>query len=474
MWTYFLPLLHFVLAAGIVFRVLTRRGLEPSVRLAWVMVVEALPLVGILAYLMFGEVRMRRADRNRRADVRQQLTNLWQPSESAVELTGRFDTVTRMIRAVGGMQSVSGNRATLLAEDDTAMDPMIAAIDAAQDHVHLLFYIWLDDHVGRRIADAVTRAAGRGVTCRVMVDAFGSRAFTRSAAWAGMKAAGVHLAQAYPMGLPVISMLWGRLDLRNHRKIAVVDGRVGFTGSRNASDQAFAVKAKYAPWVDIQMQLEGPVVRQMQATFLQDWMSYTGSDLGAMLDPLPPVSQPGQVAQVLPTGPDWREGTMSDALVTLIHASRERLVLTTPYYIPDQPVESAIASAARRGVAVTLILPARNDSRLVQWVSEGFYRELLDAGVRIYLFKPGLLHAKIITVDGQAAMIGSANLDRRSFDLNYEMNVFWVSESLTAALDARQQTYIDRAAEITRDQVRAWSFWRRARANLAALAAPLL
>ena len=266
---------------------------------------------------------------------------------------------------------------------------MIGAIDGARDHVHVLFYIWLDDGCGRRVADALCAAARRGVDCRVVVDAVGSRALIRSALWAELAQSGVELVEAMPTGLSPLRALSRRLDLRNHRKLVLIDNRIGFTGSRNAADMAFAVKPRFAPWVDVWFSVEGPVVRQMQGVFLADWMSYTGTDLGDMLDMVPEAAAPGVVAQALATGPDRRAGNVSDCIAALLAAARHRVVITTPYYVPNTVLDSAIQAAARRGVEVTLILPARNDSLLVGAVSEGFYLGLLRAGVRIVLFGPG-------------------------------------------------------------------------------------
>ncbi|MEF9605273.1 phospholipase D-like domain-containing protein, partial [Paracoccus sp. PXZ] len=293
-------------------------------------------------------------------------------------------------------------------------------------------------------------------------------------AWARMKAAGVECVEALPLSVPVIGGLFQRMDLRNHRKIVVIDHVLGFTGSRNCSDRAFAIKPRYAPWIDVFLAIEGPVVRQMQAVFLQDWMSYTGEDLGEMLRMTRPVTAPGEVAQVVATGPDERQGALSDCMVTMIHAARERLVITTPYYVPDASLDSAIRTAARRGVDVTVILPERNDSLVVQATSEGFYYGLVSAGVKLMLFRGGLLHSKIITADGRMAMLGSANMDRRSFELNYEMNMLFLGGDITERLDERQQGYVDRAHPIGLDEIRGWSVWRRLRNNLLALAAPIL
>ena len=479
MWGSLLVMLHTTVVLAVTARVLIRPRLDPSVRLAWIMVVEALPVVGILTYLLFGEVRLNQAEVQRMADMRDRLTNLREPDHQVTAEPPHYALpVVAANAAVGGMPALTGNRIRLLDEGDEAIDRMIDAIDRAVDHVHILFYIWLPDHSGEKVAQAVARAAGRGVECRVIVDALGSRSLARSPLWGQMQQAGAECVTAFPWGLPFISVLFRRLDLRNHRKILVVDNRLAFSGSRNCADMAFAIKPRFAPWIDILMTVEGPVVRQFQAVFLADWMSYTGKDLGDMLQPVMPVPQVGadggEIAQVIPTGPDRRQGSISDCLAGMLHTARDQVVITTPYYVPDAALDAAIRSAARRGVAVTMILPERNDSIVVGATSEGFYYGLLSAGARIMLFRDGLLHSKIMTVDGRMAMVGSANLDRRSFELNYEVNMAVFDHEFVAELNDRQDSYIARAREITLDEVRGWSLFRRLRNNLLALASPLL
>lgn len=475
MWTQLVVFLHYAVALAVSVRVLLRPRLEPAVRLSWILVIELVPLVGIIAYFLFGEIRMRGAEVETMASVRARLSGLWTPSPEAVRQPPALAApVIAANRATTGFGATTGNHTMLLAEDDSAIDDLVAAIDGARDHLHMLFYIWLDDSSGRAVARAAIRAAGRGVKVRAVIDAFGSRSFGRSAAWREMRAAGCECVEALPLGLPIIGGLFQRMDLRNHRKIVVIDNCLGFTGSRNCSDKAFAVKPRFAPWIDVFLRIEGPVVRQMQAVFLQDWMSYTGEDLGEMLRMVPPAAAPGEIGQVVATGPDNRQGSLSDCMATMIYAARERLVITTPYYVPDASLDSAIRTAARRGVDVTMILPARNDSLVVQATSEGFYYGLVSAGVKLMLFEGGLLHAKIITADGEMAMIGSANMDRRSFQLNYEMNMLLVSQEATGVLDARQASYVARARPITLAEIRGWSRWRRLRNNLLALATPIL
>ena len=475
MWAQLPFILHLVAATLFSLRVLLRPRMEPSVRLAWVMLIESVPVVGILGYVMFGEVRMRRAEVQKMADIRDRLTGMRQRSPQQVDDPPPIaQPVIAANEAVGGMFAVRGNHLSLLPEDDGAIDLLVSALDQARDHIHLLFYIWLPDVSGGKVADAIARAAQRGVDCRVIVDALGSRGFVRSPYWKAMQDAGADCVTAFPWGMPLISMLFQRLDLRNHRKIVVIDNTRAFTGSRNCSDMAFATKPRFAPWVDVLVEVGGPVVRQLQAIFLGDWMSYTGRDLGDMLVMVPPVDDPGAIAQVVATGPDRRAGSISDCLATMIHAARKRIVITTPYYVPDAALDAAIRSAARRGVDVTMILPARNDSLVVAATSQGFYYGLLDAGVRLLLFQDGMLHSKLLTVDGRMAMIGSANLDRRSFELNYEISMLVVDGAFCATIDERQDTYIARSLPITQPEVRNWSRLRRIRNNALALAAPLL
>ncbi|PIE62430.1 MAG: hypothetical protein CSA26_13235 [Desulfobacterales bacterium] len=307
--------------------------------------------------------------------------------------------------SVNGFYATAGNRATLLPDAQSTKAQMIADFDAATDHIHVLYYIWLTDNTGTAIAEALMRAAKRGVTCRAMVDGLGSRRLLKSEVWQHMQDAGVELAVAMPLNNPIKTLLLSRIDLRNHRKITVIDGKITYCGSQNCADPAFRVKRKYAPWVDVMLRFEGPVV----------------------------------------AGPTERRAATPQLFSTLISQAQETLNITTPYFVPDYSVINAICAAAYRGVSVTMIFPKRNDSWIVAATSRSYYRQLLQAGVRIYEFNGGLLHAKIITIDATISLIGSTNMDLRSFDLNYENNILFNDKSLTQAINARQQSYIDNA-----------------------------
>jgi cardiolipin synthase len=277
--------------------------------------------------------------------------------------------------------------------------------DAASDHIHLIFYIWLTDNNGLKVVEALKRAAARGVACRAMADGLGSRVMIRSKQWQDMQEAGVHVAVALPIGNPLLRPLHGRIDLRNHRKIVVIDDRITVCGSQNCADPEFRVKPKYAPWVDALMRFVGPIARQNQHVFVGDWMTYVDEDIRSLLEAPIHASSLGFPAQVIATGPTVRNSAMPETFETLMHAARRKLVITTPYYVPNEPMQAALCAAAHRGVETTIVFPARNDSWEVAAASRSYYRELLEAGVRIHEYVGGLLHTKSMTLDDDVTLI---------------------------------------------------------------------
>jgi len=382
---------------------------------------------------------------------------------------------------------MAGNRIVLLGDPgapadaptrdcDLAIDALVADIAAAREHVHIGFYIWLDDHSGGRVADAVCAAARRGVACRVMVDALGSRAFTRSPRWRQLRDAGARTV-ATLNDIPRLGHLAvGRVDLRNHRKIAVIDNRVAYCGSQNCADPAFRVEAKYAPWIDILLRCEGPVVRQAQSLFLGPWIAETGEALEALpvAAPAPQRFESGATAQMFGTGPTQHDDAMSDMFVATIYAAREELLLTTPYFVPDEGLIRALCAAPRRGVATTIVFPARNNSRLVDCACRSHYRDLLESGVAVHEYPLGLLHTKSITADGRIALVGSANMDRRSLQLNFENNLLVDDAAVAAAVRQRQLKYLSASQPVAIDRVRAWPFRVRLVHDAVGMMAPVL
>jgi cardiolipin synthase A/B len=478
---------HLTTQVALVLRVLLRPHREPASRIAWVLVILIFPVLGILAYLLLGETSI---GRRRSERLSQTLARLPDPAalvpvaddaalETRWDQAGGHQYLFGLGQSITGFAPSCGNQGHLAADSDHAIAALVADIDAARDQVHLLFYIWLPDNNGTRVARALICAAKRGVTCRAMVDDLGSRLLIRSGLWTEMGAAGVCLARALPTGNPLLGSLLGplrgRVDLRNHRKLAIIDNRITWCGSQNCADPAFLIKAKYGPWVDILARFEGPIARQNQWLFISDWMAnQAGEDLSELLRQPLPTSGPGFVAQAMGTGPTVRNAAMSELFATLMFAARRDLTITTPYYVPSEAMQAALCACARRGVATRIIVPARNDSWVVAAASRSYYADLLEAGVRIYEFVGGLLHAKTITLDSKMALIGSANMDRRSFDLNYENNVMIADETLTLAIRQRQETYIAQSRPITLEMVEVWPWWRRLWNNAIAMLGPVL
>ncbi|WP_024278138.1 cardiolipin synthase [Xanthobacter sp. 126] len=467
---------HLSLQIIFVIRALLRPHREPASRMAWVLVILLAPVVGMLAYVLFGEVNLgRKAVESLRAAVAAlpPAEGVAGPSAEA-DIPERHVPLFRVGQSVNHFLPVAGNRAELLPDSASAIASMVRDIDAAQLSVHVLFYIWLDDASGRSVMEALKRAAARGVTCRAMADDLGSRALIRSPFWRDMAAAGVRLATALPIGNPLLRPFKGRIDLRNHRKIVVIDNAITYCGSQNCADAAFAVKAKFAPWVDVMARFEGPVVRQNQHLFASNWMAQIQEDLAPLFaEPLPPP-QPGFIAQVIGSGAGVRYSAMPEMFVALMNAARRELVITTPYYVPDEPLQAALCSAARRGVATTIVFPKRNDSWIVAAASRSYYHDLLEAGVEIREYVGGLLHAKTLTLDGEVTLIGSANIDRRSFELNAENNILLYDPTFTRTLRARQQVFLDAATPVTQDDADAFSAPRRLWNNTIAMLGPVL
>ncbi len=474
----FILFFHILLVTSLTIRILLRDDLSPPARLAWFVVLNVLPYVGSTIYFLFGEVDLgNKANKLHSlifAEIRDKALDYLGKTENTAKLIDPiYRPAFRYASSINGFHPLIGNRAEIMADGNATRTRMVADIDAATDHVHVLYYIWLADNTGTDLAEALIRAARRGVRCRAMADGLGSRTLIRSGLWQRMKEAGVELAVALSLDNPIRTILTSRLDLRNHRKITVIDCRITYCGSRNSADPEFLIKAKYAPWVDIMLRFEGPVVAQNQLLFASDWMQATGESLDGIKVTATPLEN-GFPAQVMGDGPTERRGATPQLFANLIACARLQLTLTTPYFVPDATVLEALCAAAHRGVDVTLIFPKNNDSWVVAAASRSYYRKLLEAGCTIHEFRGGLLHAKTLTIDGKVSLIGSSNLDLRSFDLNYENNILLQDESTTQDIHERQKYYIAHASIVSLPDVLAWPLHRRIWHNVIATIGPIL
>jgi len=460
-------------------RAVLRPHREPASRIAWIAVIAALPGLGMLLYLLLGETNIGRKRVARARAVLRSLPPALPASfgtdpRNQPSFSDRHMPLFRLGESVNGFRPVGGNCAELMADSNSGIDAMVADMDAATDHIHLIFYIWLEDNNGLKVVEALKRAAARGVACRAMADGLGSRAMIRSRHWKDMSAAGVHVAVALPITNPLLRPFQGRIDLRNHRKIVVIDDWITYCGSQNCADPEIRVKPKFAPWVDLLVRFEGPIARQNQHVFMGDWMTDVNEDARQILEaPIAP-GRSGFPAQVIATGPTVRNSAMPEVFTSLMHAARKKLLITTPYFVPNESMQAALCAAARRGVDTTIIFPARNDSWQVAAASRSYYYELVAAGVRIHEYAGGLLHTKTMTVDDDIALIGSANMDRRSFDLNYENNILFCDPELTSAVRGRQEQYLASSNPVAPGDIEAWPVTRRFWNNLMGMLGPVL
>ena len=473
-WYTFAAAIVWLLHIAVIARALVAAGRDPYSRTAWVLLLLTLPLVGVVLYFLFGEPWVSKAQWRRWRDVSAGLAAFAPPSTDRPDINGAFANALRTFEGASGWPVASGNKATLAADSDAAIGELVSDIDAAKRSVHLSFYIWLGDSNGAKVAEAVCRAARRGVRCRIAADSMGSSAFIRSDHWKQMRMAGAQVIALLPAPLGLGLLAGRRADLRNHRKICVIDGNIAHCGSQNCADPAFAIKAAYAPWVDIMLRLQGPVVRQLDLIFAQAWSVETSEEMGEYFASCPPDALAGGFPAIAAgTGPLTPHGTMSEMFVGAITAARTRVCITTPYFAPDPPLAAAIVAAARRGVEVRIIFPHRNDSRIVAAISRAYYPTLAEAGVRIFEFRGGLLHAKTLVADDRLVLIGSSNMDRRSLDLNFENNVLIDSSEIAALVGARQEQWMANCMEVPQAQVCNRALARRLADNLLTLVAPV-
>lgn len=465
----------------LMFVVVVTRKRSTAPALAWLAVVAFVPFLGAIAYFLLGEVRLgrRRSARYQRLldavrtdpELRRQFAAAGQPA-----LEGGYVTLASLAGGIGAREPRTGNRLELIDDAHALFARMAADIDAASHHCHLLFYIaddYLDDPLTLRVGEALIAARHRGVQCRLLLDATGSRRFLRGPLAQRLRRAGVSVRAALPVS--ALRAMAARLDLRNHRKLCVVDGRIGYMGSHNLTDPVYPGKEAFGEWMDASVRIEGPLVYDLQEVFLHDW-AFSDRPLPpepAFFPPAPWI-EGGVAASLLPTAPSMDRAPLLDLILQTLHLARERVVLTTPYFVPDDSVLQAMRSAALRGVEVVLVVPKRGDHRLTQAAGRSHYAFLLDAGVQLWRYPGALLHAKTLTMDREFAILGSANLDVRSFSLNFELALLVYDTDFASQLHYLQSEYLEKAERVSAE---AWSRRGGLRTfgdNVARLVTPLL
>lgn len=456
--------------------VVVMRKPRPATCLAWLVVIFFQPWVGLAAYLLIGENRLgsrRIREYARHVDQLLAAARKEAPVQEHVVspvIGSDRQALVHVAQRLGGLPILGGNAVELLDETDAVVDRLIHDIDEAREHVHLLYYIFAADHVGSRVTDALVRASRRAVRCRLLVDAVGSRHFLR-----GSRAEPIRQSVQVVAMLPanILRRRLARLDLRNHRKIAVIDGRVGYAGSHNIIRPDYG-KRGVGAWQDLTARICGPSVSHLQAVFVEDWSFETGSAPEEQtLFPLPQVEGPVAI-QSVPSGPNFPTAILQDLLVEALHGARRQVLMTTPYFVPDEALLLAMRLAVLRGVAIDLVVPARTDHPVVDLAARFYFDQLLQAGVRIHLHQRGLLHAKTMTVDDGFGLLGSANFDIRSFYLNFEMNLLSYDADAIAQLRQCQNRYLAESRQLNLPEWQSRPALPRLAQSCARLLGPLL
>ncbi|MGV8942950.1 cardiolipin synthase [Thermomonas sp.] len=436
----------------------------PAAARSWLLLVGFLPLLGLPLYLVFGQPWLSRRRLERQANASRviaerqlPLANLrWAPHGDAIA-----DDITRLGERLGDFMPMPGNAIDLLDDYDASLKALLNDIHGARFEVHLLYYLMFDDAVGRAVADALRDAARRGVHCRVLLDNVGAKRGLRAFA-KPLRAAGVEVQAMMAGGMP-----WrrsARMDLRNHRKLAVIDRHIGYTGSQNLAEPTFVPGY---PNREVVVRVQGPVVSQLGALFASDWYIETGTAL-----PIP--EQPPEIAgrtpaQLVPSGPAYPFANARNIVIALAQRARKRLVLVTPYFVPDDATLDALEIAALSGIEVQLILSKSNNQQLTAWAQASYLDNLLAAGVKIALYRPHFLHAKHLSVDDEIALVGSINLDIRSFALNAELGLVCYDRDVVARLRRIEADYLGDADIVDAQAWRTRPAWKRSLSGIARL-----
>jgi len=470
--------IHALLILTISVRVMMKRR-AIGVSLAWLAMIYAVPFIGVAFYLLLGEMNL---GKKRALRAREMFTPYL---EWVTRFKALLPTQTCLVSELAqpthdyvvgrlGMPSVAGNHLTLLSRPTEILHDMVREIELARESCYMEFYIWHPGGTADEVAQALIAAARRGIDCRLMLDSVGSAAFFKSQ-WPGlMRQAGVKVVEVLPVG--TLRMFFERQDLRMHRKLVVIDRTIAYTGSMNLVDpRFFKQNVGVGQWVDVMVKIRGPVLPLLWSLLVWDWEMETGERLlqpPRFLNSAPDSCQ--NRVQPIPSGPYRFDSTVHQVLLTAAYSARRSLVLTTPYFVPDEDLMGALCAAAQRGVEVQIILPARSDSMMVRFACRSFFDELLTAGVQIHRFYGGLLHTKSVVVDGSLALVGTLNLDRRSVWLNFEITLLVDDLEFAEKMSRLQRYYISRSQPLDPSRWHDRPWYRRLPENLFYLFSPLL
>jgi cardiolipin synthase len=453
----------FLLLADFVIRVIAviivPRNRKPTSATAWLLAIFLIPYIGVLFFLLIGSYKLPK----RRREKQDEINTFIIESTEGIERVRRdhpwppwLESVVELNRNLGAMPLVGGNTASLDGDYQDSLDSMTREIAKAKRYVHVEFYILSCDQTTRPFFDALEDAVKRGVVVRVLLDHIAS---FRTRDYKHTLRRLTEMGAKWQLMLPVqpFKGKYQRPDLRNHRKLLVVDGKVGFMGSQNVIDRSYNKRGNIKrglKWKELIVRLEGPIVAGLNAIFITDWYTETDELLRRETEPITDeLSDEALDAQVVPSGPGFSGENNLRLFLALLYYAQERIVITSPYFVPDESMLTAITTATQRGIAVDLFVSEIGDQALVYHAQRSYYEVLLRAGVRIWMYKkPYILHAKHFTIDDDVAVIGSSNMDMRSFQLNAEISLMVRGKSFVSQMREVEEGYRRDSRELTLDE----------------------
>ncbi|MCP8968313.1 cardiolipin synthase [Ectobacillus ponti] len=466
----------FTLSAFLIGFVIFLENRNPSKTLTWLIVLGIFPVLGFFAYLLFGQNFRRKRMFQKKALLDEQAFLRYKGSKQHQEMLiskhRHQELLFRLAERLGALDISFHTETKVLTNGDETFSAIRAVLEKAKHHIHMEYYIVRDDRIGNEIKEILIRKRSEGVIVRFLYDAVGSfrlsKAYIRE-----LREAGVEIVPFFPVRFPILN---DKINYRNHRKIIVVDGREGFVGGLNIGDEYLGHNEYFGFWRDTHLYLRGEAVQSLQLIFLQDWFYMTGE---ALLDPLfVKAERIGEGerggVQLVAGGPDNKWETIKHIYFALIASARKSIWIATPYFIPDDDIFAALKVAALAGLDVRLLVPAKPDKRTVFYASRSYFPELLEAGGRIYEYERGFLHSKIVIVDSELASIGTANMDMRSFHLNFEVNAFLYETDSVKKLVSDFESDLLEAKEIHVDHFQNRRLMMRMVESMYRLLSPLL
>jgi cardiolipin synthase len=439
--------------------IIVPRNRRPTAAMAWLLAIYFIPIVGVFLFLLIGNPRLPRKRRRKQEDINDYIHDTSASLDFGTLRPHAPDWFTSLVtlnRNLGAMPLAGDNSAHIIGGYQESLDAMADAIRKAERYVHVEFYIFQTDAATDNFFTALEEVSARGITVRVLLDHWANRG--KPFYKATLKRLDAMGAQWHLM-LPVqpLKGKYQRPDLRNHRKLLVVDGRVAYTGSQNVTDSTYNLKKNIRRglhWVDLMVRVEGPVVASVNAVFLSDWYSETDEVLTEEIDLFAVKSGPGDLdCQIVPSGPGFEFQNNLKLFAALLYAAQRKIIVVSPYFVPDEALLLAITTACQRGIHVELFVSEEGDQALVYHAQRSYYEALLRAGVKIWMYqRPFILHSKSMTIDDEVAIVGSSNMDMRSFGLNMEISMLVRGEEFVREMRAVEDGYRSLSRELTLEE----------------------